>query len=65
VWNQKRKDEASVEPEERRPGEFGTGREETRRVWHRKSKQSGGVELKERVQGLLPKITKIKYGRGI
>jgi hypothetical protein len=42
-------------------------------IWKRKDQESlepkrddrESVELKERVQGVLPKITKIKYGRGI
>jgi hypothetical protein len=55
VWKRKRKDQVIVEPEERRSGEFGTGRVKIGEV----------SELKERVQEVLPKITNINYGRGI
>jgi hypothetical protein len=42
----------------KRPGESGTGREKTRKVWNRKKVYKGSVELQENVQGLLPKIKK-------
>jgi hypothetical protein len=61
---EERPGESSTERESR-PGESGTGRGETRGVWNRKREDRGSVELNERVQGVLQKISKIRDGRGI
>jgi hypothetical protein len=37
-----------VKPEERRPGECGTGREETRGVWNRKREVKENLEAEEK-----------------
>jgi hypothetical protein len=54
-----------LEPESSRPGENGTGKEATRRVWNRKEADQESLEPEETVQGVLQKITKIEYGREI
>jgi hypothetical protein len=40
-----------VKPEERTPGEYGTGGEKTRRVWNRKREDQENVEPEERRPG--------------
>jgi hypothetical protein len=53
-----------LEPEERRPGESGTGREKTRGEWNWKKENKENIELTEIVQGALPKNKKIRMGGG-
>jgi hypothetical protein len=36
-----------LEPEEGRPGEYGTGGEETRRAWNRKRIDPGSLEVED------------------
>jgi hypothetical protein len=54
-----------LEPKEGGPGESGNGRGKNREVQNRKREDRGSVELNERVQGVLQKISKIRDGRGI
>jgi hypothetical protein len=51
VCKRKRGDQESVETEEETPGECGTGRGKTRRVWNRKREVQESVKLEERKQG--------------
>jgi hypothetical protein len=51
VWNLRRELLGSLEPEERRPWESGTGREKTRGDWNRKREDQGRLEPGERKPG--------------
>jgi hypothetical protein len=47
VWNRKREDQGSLEPEEGGPGESGNGRGKNKRVWNRKREEQGSLKPEE------------------